>query len=348
MGNVNLYRPDSGKMSRRKPNQSRQVASRWPHRLAGVLVCTAFAQILVGGSVTSYSAGMAVPDWPTTYDHWLYPPRLWLAAPRDLFLAGGHRMLGSLVILAAVAQAVVLWTLDRRKWMRWLAAGALGGVLLQEGLGGLRVLSGQILPARIHGCTAPLFFALSAALLTLTSGAWQQRGTTPKEPPAAPRLRRRALAATWAIALAATLAIYVQIILCSRFRHLPPDSGASRFALSVYLVLILGGLIVVAMVWLLIHALWQLRGEPMIAYRAVLLGALFFAQLLLGAGAWVTNYGWPKWFTRNIWAANYTIVAEGWLQVVLTTAHAALGSLTLAVGLGLALWSLRLWRAMPR
>mgnify|MGYP001083186199 FL=1 len=76
--------------------------------------------------------------------------------------------------------------------------------------------------------------------------------------------------------------------------------------------------------------------------RALLLVGLFLLQLALGATAWVTNYGWPLWFTTLILPVQYTVVAEGLWQVVSTTAHVGVGSLCLAVAASTALWSRRL------
>ena len=47
----------------------------WPHRLAVVLACATFPLLFIGGLVTSKGAGLAVPDWPTTfgYNMFLYP-----------------------------------------------------------------------------------------------------------------------------------------------------------------------------------------------------------------------------------------------------------------------------------
>jgi hypothetical protein len=47
----------------------------WPHRLAVVLGCATFPLLFIGGLVTSKGAGLAVPDWPTTfgYNMFLYP-----------------------------------------------------------------------------------------------------------------------------------------------------------------------------------------------------------------------------------------------------------------------------------
>src|SRR5687768_10477435 len=43
---------------------------------------------LVGGLVTTTDAGMAVPDWPSTYGYnlFLYPWQTWLAGPWDIFV----------------------------------------------------------------------------------------------------------------------------------------------------------------------------------------------------------------------------------------------------------------------
>ena len=50
-------------------------SSPWSHRLAVALALVTFPLIWVGGLVTTYDAGMAVPDWPTTfgYNPFLYP-----------------------------------------------------------------------------------------------------------------------------------------------------------------------------------------------------------------------------------------------------------------------------------
>ena len=58
------------------------------HGVAVVLTISVFPLIWVGGLVTTYDAGMAVPDWPGTYGYnlFLYPPETWLSGPFDLFV----------------------------------------------------------------------------------------------------------------------------------------------------------------------------------------------------------------------------------------------------------------------
>jgi cytochrome c oxidase assembly protein subunit 15 len=222
---------------------------------------------------------------------------------------------------------------DRRKWMRWLAACAVLGVSLQGTLGGLRVLGDELLLAKIHGCTAPLFFALAASLVTLTSARWRRAAAPP--PHAGARLLQ------W-LGLACLLGLYTQIVLGAQLRHLPPDGSTGWFAVWVWLHLIVAGLNLAGIVWLAVLTRRRFGDRPTLVRRGWLLLALLVLQLILGAAAWVTNYGWPAWFTDYIWRLEYTVVAEGPLQILATTLHVAVGSLTLATALSLLLWSARL------
>jgi heme o synthase len=76
----------------------------------------------------------------------------------------------------------------------------------------------------------------------------------------------------------------------------------------------------------------------MVARRANWFAAIVSVQLLLAAAAWVSNYGWPAWFTRGVWPLESSVMAQGRLLVLVTTAHAAIGSLTLVAALSLTLW----------
>lgn len=326
---------------------SGRFAGGWPQGLARLLTCATFLLINVGGTVTTYDAGMAVPDWPTTQGDWFYPLPKWAAADWDVFLEHGHRMLGAAVGIAVIALTVALWRLDRRKWMRWLGLAALGAVILQGVIGGFRVLGDELLLAKVHGCTAPLFFALCVSLVVLTSRRWQQ-DDGPKEHRAARGLHR--------LALALTVALYLEIVLGAQLRHVPPDGPPGWSVLWVWLKLITAGLIAVGVVWLMIHVLRRVSTEAMLVRRAKLLAALLFLQLLLGAGTWVANIGWPAWirayvpawFKDHVLTTASTVQAVGAWQVLTTTTHAAVGALSLVAALSLMLWSRRLLRGASR
>src|SRR5204863_1037959 len=115
--------------------------SPWPHRLAVALALVTFPLIWVGGLVTTYDAGMAVPDWPGTYGYNLlrYPWQSWLAGPFDLFIEHGHRLLGATAGLLAIALVTVVLITDRRRWLVAASFGALALVIFQGILGGARV-----------------------------------------------------------------------------------------------------------------------------------------------------------------------------------------------------------------
>src|SRR3954453_2556847 len=87
------------------------VRSPWPHRLAVVLAAATFPLLWVGGLVTTTKAGMAVPDWPSTYGYnlFLYPWETWLYGPGDLFIEHGHRLFAALVGLLTIVLVVLTW-----------------------------------------------------------------------------------------------------------------------------------------------------------------------------------------------------------------------------------------------
>lgn len=304
----------------------------WPHRLAWALACATFPLIWMGGLVTTYSAGMAVPDWPNTYGYnlFLYPLASWWNV-WDVFLEHSHRLVGAGVGMITIALAVALWMQERRTWMRWMGLVALVGVLGQGTLGGLRVIEDALLLAKVHGCTAPVFFALTAALVAWTSRPWLQ-GVVAEH--------ASARAMQW-LAWSLTVGIYLQIVLGAQLRHLPPDAAAFWFELWVWLHLIVAGLVLVGVSGAAFLAHRRLADQPQIVRRARLLLWLFLIQLTLGAATWLVNYGWPAWFTDYIWAVDYTVVAKGRLQGWVTTAHVAVGSLCLIAALSMALWAQR-------
>src|SRR6266550_341505 len=137
--------------------------SLWPHRIAILLAGATFPLLFIGGLVTSKGAGLAVPDWPTTfgYNMFLYP---WSKMVGSIFYEHSHRLVASLVGLLTIALTVVFWLRERRVWLRWLSLAALGLVILQGVLGGLRVVLLQPTLAIVHAATAQAFFALTIGL----------------------------------------------------------------------------------------------------------------------------------------------------------------------------------------
>ena len=308
--------------------------SPWPHRWAVALVCATFPLIGIGGLVTTYGAGMAVPDWPNTYGYnlFLYPWQTWIYGPWKLFIEHGHRLFGTLVGLVTIGFLVSTWWCQRRPLLRWLGALALVGVLIQGTLGGLRVIVDEVQLAQIHGCVGPAFFAFTVALALVTSRRWQQaqvRGG-------------RAASAIERLALVTTVLAFGQLVLGSQLRHLPAGAGPGDFRMVLFFHLAVAAALWVHIMALAGRAWYSCRSEDWLVRPAFGLLVMIVAQLALGAATWVTKYGWPGWMSSFDFAARYVPVADGPAQAWITTAHVAAGSLILGTSLLVAMRSGRL------
>ena len=109
--------------------------------MAVILACATFPLLFIGGLVTSLGAGLAVPDWPTTfgYNMFLYP---WSKMIGGIFYEHSHRLIASSVGLLTIALAISLWLREKRRWLRWLGIAALLLVVAQGVLVGLIGLLG--------------------------------------------------------------------------------------------------------------------------------------------------------------------------------------------------------------
>src|SRR5688572_16251097 len=149
----------------------------WLHRFAAFVSACTVLLLAAGGMVTSTDSGLAVPDWPNTYGHFMF------SFPFEKMVGGifyehGHRMIASIVGMLTVALAIWTWRTDSRRWIRWLGVAALGAVILQGLLGGLTVL--LLLPAPIsigHAALAQLFFCITVSLTLFTSRGWRSPST---------------------------------------------------------------------------------------------------------------------------------------------------------------------------
>ena len=308
-----------------KPNLSKNAP--WANRFAWALLVVTFSMICVGALATSYSAEMAVPDWPTIFGHnpLLYPVGDSLEV-QDVLLVHVYRLLGFLAGGLALVLTVLLW----KSSMRRLALAVFLGYGVQEAFSGLRVLHDEILLANLRDCAAGLFIALVAAAAITTSARWR-RATPTDLKNTDPRLRG------WTGG--ALVVVYVQIILGAQLRHLPVDVPVAWFGLLVWAHLIVAAVVLGLAVALFVLTGRRHGGQPGLHCRAGLLLGLVLAQVILGATGWIARFGWPIWFVNLFGRPDYTVVAEGRLQILATTSHVAFGVLCLMAALSLALWS---------
>ena len=115
------------------------VYSPWRHVYAILLTTGILILICSGGMVTSKNAGLAVPDWPNSYGYnmFTFPVSRWVGG---VFFEHTHRLAASTVGGLTIILAVWLSVAERRRWVRNLGYAAVGAVILQGVLGGLRVV----------------------------------------------------------------------------------------------------------------------------------------------------------------------------------------------------------------
>src|SRR2546429_8604809 len=188
----------------------RRNYNKWLNRFAWL---TCFATVLLicsGGMVTSKNVGLAVPDWPTTfgYNMFLFPVSKWVGG---ILFEHTHRLMGSVVGFLTIILAVWLWLREDRPWVRSLGVIALGGVILQGILGGLRVTMMKDEIGIFHACIAQAFLGLLVFIALATTHSWRSLGRSNLTGLTGQVLWRLRALATFAIAI--TAAIYVQLAL---------------------------------------------------------------------------------------------------------------------------------------
>jgi cytochrome c oxidase assembly protein subunit 15 len=177
----------------------------WATLLWAVLVLQA------GGFTTSIQAGMAFLDWPLSNGS-VNPPG-WLTEI-DKFAEHSHRLAATGLGLLIVALAVAHARREPRQLVRLAAYGLLALVLLQGGLGGLRVLLDKlnvggegnfkaVAFAVAHAVNAQLTIALLAAIALGHTQGWAD--TAASAGAATRRLGRWAAGLTLAVILAGAL-----------------------------------------------------------------------------------------------------------------------------------------------
>jgi heme a synthase len=337
-------KPDSG-----KPNSEKTSATppaRWLHRWAVLIVCLVWPLIWVGGLVTTYDAGMAVPDWPGTYGRnlFLYPYQTWLFGPFDLFIEHGHRLLGAVVGFFAIIALAVACITEPRGWVKWLAGGLLVAVISQGVLGGMRVVLSDRTLAMTHGCTGPLFFVICVALAVVTSRWWWERDSRTSLVPSR---------GTVYLAAGVPILAFFQLVLGAQLRHVQATASPGGFTHLVY-THIAGAFVLWGLTGFLA---WKLRrsgqldkssggcGDLTLLRPGYLLVGFVGLQIALGVATWVSNYGWPRFAQTGPLSADYLVKSKAFTESIIITAHVATGSLILAVGA--MLW-LRLLRARFR
>lgn len=178
-------------------------------RLSKALSASTLFLIFLGALVKSTDSGLSVPDWPTTYGHFMF------TFPLDQMVGGiryehTHRLVASLVGLFTLILCLLLLRSSSSAWIKRLSIWAVVLVVLQGILGGLTVKF--FLPVWLsvfHGVLAQTFFMVT---LMLAYGLSVEHGT------------RLTMAETYdpkfmRFVLILTAMVYIQLILGNFMRH---------------------------------------------------------------------------------------------------------------------------------
>jgi cytochrome c oxidase assembly protein subunit 15 len=256
-----------------------------------VAVCV-FLLLVAGALVTSTESGLAVPDWPLSYGR-LMPPMV-----GGILYEHGHRLVAAAVsTLVGLELGALLLFLEGKRAVKRIAAAAFGAILLQAVLGGLTVLF--LLPPAIssaHAALAEIVFALTAVVALMCSKTW-----TDLKDPSSCSSDAAVLSSAFRWTLAATAAIYAQIVLGAVMRHTgaglaipdfptafgglwPSTEDLARRGVPIHLAHRLGAAVVLVLVFAAARALGRASARsPVFAGFAATWTGLVAIQILLGA-----------------------------------------------------------------
>jgi cytochrome c oxidase assembly protein subunit 15 len=275
--------------------------------------CAAFVVITAGALVTSNDAGLSVPDWPTSFGYLVKVPHF----VGNVRYEWSHRMVAG--TLGMLTLAIAIWTLlvERRRWLRWLAIGALCTFVTQATLGGMTVLFFQ--PpwlSTAHATVAQTFFCIAVVIAVFTGRRWIEEPSRVDFDSRRPSL--------FTLTLLSIFLLYVQLILGGMFRH----HGMSWWPHVVHAVLV-----AFVLSWTAIRAISVYSDIDAVRRPAILMLSLLITQLCLGFTAFLTRVAWG----RNAVQPELPMVAT-------TVAHVAVGALLLATTVIL---SIQVWRHVP-
>ena len=284
------------------------------HRFAVFVLFWTVLLFVAGALVTSNAAALSVPDWPKSFGTW-FPSLRQLAKGGALF-EHSHRVIAGVLGVLLLAEAVVIWLKDERKWLRWFAAIAVGGVVVQSILGGevVRRLLQYWLPV-LHACFAQIMFGAILCMAVFTSKWWIEEHK---------QLEDRGGISIHSIALLNAIAMFVQVFLGAGFRHQ---------YVAIWPHIVGAGVVLAVMIWTAAVLRRRFDDSPELSFGRALLHSMVGLQILLGIAAY-----WSRLITAD---ALEPIPVMVWLTVI----HTVFGALVFAASI---LVVLLCYRLVPR
>jgi cytochrome c oxidase assembly protein subunit 15 len=260
-------------------------------RFAALTAAMTLVLILAGGLVTTTGTGDTIPTWPKSWG------KMSVGWPVEWT----HRIAAMLVAGLTTVLAVWLHRREPRPWVRRIGWIALGAVLLQALIGGLRIHTVAPVPvAIVHACFGQLVFCAMVAVALFVSRTWS---ATPIDESTSSARRLGSLATGFA---------FLQLVAGAVTRH----TGA------VLIVHLVGAGLVLLAVSLFASRLMITPLRKGANVLMVLLGL----QMLLGMATWAIKAGG---FVRSH--------ESSMVQIVTISAHVAVGAALLASSLAVTL-----------
>ena len=280
------------------------------HRFAVFVLCWTVLLLVAGALVTSNEAALSVPDWPTSYGGFT-PPMV-----GGIVYEHSHRLIAGALGILLIIEAAVIWRKESRKWLRWFALAAVGGVVAQAILGGQVVI--QLLHYWLpvfHACFAQIMFGAILCLAVFTSKWWMEER---------PALEDQGGLSIHAIVIVNAVVTFLQVFLGAGFRH-------QDMPIWPHLV---GALVVLGvMIWAAAMLRRRFDASRELTFGRTLLHSMVGTQILLGGAAY-----WSRLVTHD---APQPMPVMVWLTVI----HTVFGALVFA---GSILVVLMCYRLVPR
>jgi cytochrome c oxidase assembly protein subunit 15 len=322
--------------------------SKWLSRFTWFICVAALLLICSGGMVTSKNVGLAVPDWPTTfgYNMFLFPVSKWVGG---ILFEHTHRLIASGVGFLTIILAIWLWRSETRKWVRNLGLIALVGVILQGILGGLRVTMLKDEIGIFHACVAQAFLALLVVIALVTTRFWRSLDEIDISP--------KKFAPIRFLAIAITLAIYVQLALGATMRHqhrdlsildfptangawIPDTSAAALAKINAWRDARALSDVDVFQIWLqMIHRFVAL----LIAIGVIAFCSRVWSEARQVPGLKKLSIWWITFLLAQVTLGAWTIWSNKAADIA--TAHVAVGAIMLSFGVSI---SAICWRISPK
>ena len=265
-------------------------------------IATAVVSLLpigMGSLVTTLGAGMAFPDWPTSDGQGMLTYPIHLAVGHQ-FVEHGHRLAGVLIGLFSIALCVVAWATHSTRGVKAGSAVVLTGVIIQGGIGGLRVLMDQKVMAYAHSVFGCCVFVALCLVVLMSGNHWRERHpTTSRE------------SSLRIVAFLLPGIALLQYVLGGAVRHF---GAGLDFHIAGALATVVAAIAAVG--------ISSKCGSCEIRRVARFVGMAVLCQIALGVGTWITKYGLPS--------IGFVAIQDSISQVVFRTVHTVAGMAVVA------------------